>query len=512
MMRSFLTCLLTALSMPLLAQVPAKTVSKALRSLEPAFAQSIADYHIPALGVAVVHDGQVVFAQAYGFADAEKETPADANTLFAVASNTKAFTAAALAQLVDDGLVQWDDPVRKYLPWFTLYDPFVSEAMTVRDLLCHRNGLATFSGDLLWYGTDHSREDVLRAMRHLEPTSGFRTEFGYSNLMYMAAGSVVEAVTGEPWANRVQRELLQPLGMDRSVLSTRDLGQIDNVAAPHNWQGDHNAPIDWVNWDNVGPAGSLISSPADMARWMQVQLDSGRIAGTSERLWSEARTREMWTMHTPQPVSRWWNANMPSVHFRGYGLGWELYDLEGYQIVAHSGGYDGMISRQVLVPEAKLGIILLTNNNNSLPWAWGFDAITRLLGSDAPTDLVPLLLEYQREEEAHPSDPLPERIADAPASRALSEYAGTYVDRMYGAVEVQWTGEELLIDFTHTELFKGTLTHYHYDTFRLDWSTKMMLPSGTAHFAVGADGAVSALDVVVENPDFDFSELRFIRQ
>ncbi len=511
-MRPFLSCLFTLISLPLLAQVPSKTVNKALKSLDAAFAQSIADYHIPALGVAVVHEGEVVFAKSYGLADAAQGTPADEHTLFAVASNTKAFTAAALAQLVDEGRVDWDDPVRKYLPWFTLYDPFVSEAMRVRDLLCHRSGLATFSGDLLWYGTDHSREDVLRAMRHLVPTSGFRTEFGYSNLMYMAAGSVIEAVTGEDWAERVKRELLEPLGMQRSVLSTRDLGQTENVAAPHNWQGDRNAPIDWVNWDNVGPAGSLISSPTDMARWMQVQLDSGRIAGTTERLWSAQRTREMWTMHTPQPVSPWWNANMPSVHFRGYGLGWELYDLEGYQIVAHSGGYDGMISRQVLVPEAELGIILLTNNNNSLPWAWGFDAVTRLLGSDAPTELVPLLLAYQQGEEANPTSPLPPQVADAPSSRDHADYAGTYTDRMYGDVEVVWTGEGLRIDFTHTPLFKGTLTHYHYDTFRLDWTTEMMLPEGTATFVVGADGQVSELNVVVENPDFDFSELRFVRK
>lgn len=493
-------------------QVSPKTVSKALKRLDAQFEQSISDYHIPALGVAVVHDGQVVFAKGYGLANAAAGIPADENTLFAVASNTKAFTAAALAQLVDEGLVGWDDPVRKYLPWFTLYDPYVSEAMCVRDLLCHRTGLATFSGDLLWYGTDHSRDYVLRAMRHLEPTSGFRTEFGYSNLMYMAAGSVIEAVTGEPWADRVKRELLEPLGMEDAVLSTLDLAQKPNVAAPHNWRDGANHPIDWVNWDNVGPAGSLIASATDMAKWMQVQLDSGRVAGNPDRLWSEQRTREMWTLHTSQPVSPWWNANIPSVHFKGYGLGWELYDLEGYQIAAHSGGYDGMISRQVLVPEAKLGIILLTNNNNSLPWAWGFDAVTQLLGADEPTELVSLLLAYQQEEEAHPTSPLPDQIPNTAPSRPLADYAGTYTDRMYGDLIVRLEGAGLALDFTHTALFKAALTPYHYDTFRLDWTTEMMLPEGTATFTLDASGAVSALDIVVENPDFDFTELHFIRK
>jgi CubicO group peptidase (beta-lactamase class C family) len=419
------------------AQLPAKTVLKALNGLDKAFEQSIHDYHIPALGIAVVHEGEVVFAKGYGLANASTGELANENTLFAVASNTKAFTATILAQLVDEGKLNWDDRVRQYLPWFTLYDPYVSEEMRVRDLLCHRTGLATFSGDLLWYGTDHSRDYVLRAMKHLEPTSGFRTQFGYSNLMYMAAGSVAEEVTGESWFDLVQNRLLTPLEMNRSILSTQSLKDRDNVASPHNWKNGVNEPIDWVNWDNVAPAGSLISSAHDMAQWMIVTMDSGRIARTDERLWNERRTREMWTLHTAQPVSPWWNANIPSVHFRGYGLGWELYDLEGYQIVAHSGGYDGMISRQVLVPELDLGIIVLTNNNNSLPWAWGFDAITTMLGSKHPTALVPLLLEYQLADEAGGESPLPERLENAPPSHPLSAYVGTYRDIMYGDVEIR---------------------------------------------------------------------------
>jgi len=193
-------------------------------------------------------------------------------------------------------------------------------------------------------------------------------------------------------------------------------------------------------------------------------------------------------------------------------LGWELFDLEGYQVVAHSGGYDGMISRQVLVPEANLGIILLTNNNNSLPWAWGFDGITRLLGAKAPTDLVALLLEYQQEEEAHPTSPLPERIADAPPTHALENYTGTFSDQMYGDLEVTLVDDQLHLDFTHTPLFKALLTPWHFDTFRLDWTTEMMLPEGTVTFHSDASGQITSLGVVVENPDFDFTEFDFIKK
>lgn len=504
-----LTCLAIAHAS---AQLSPKELDRTLKALDAEFEQSIADYHIPALAVAVVHEGQIAFAKAYGVRNTDTGEPADAHTLFAVASNTKAFTAAALAQLVDDGRIRWDDRVRDHLPWFTLYDPYVSEEMRVRDLLCHRSGLGTFSGDLLWYGSDHSREEVLRAMRHLEPAAGFRSEFGYSNLMFMAAGSVIEAVTGESWDAYVKRSFLDPLGMERSVLSTTELPLRENVAAPHNWRAGRNDPIDWVNWDNAGPAGSLISSATEMAAWMQVQLDSGRLASTGEQLWSTQRTREMWTLHTPQPVSAFWNEHLPSVHMRGYGLGWELYDLEGHQIAAHSGGYDGMISRQVLVPEARLGIVLLTNNNNSLPWAWGFDAVTRLLGSNEPTELVDLLLTYLQEEDASPATSLPDRAEGTSPSLSLADYAGTYADRMYGDLVVGFEDGQLRIDFTHTGLFKGVLEHWHFDTFQLIWSTRMMLPEGTATFILDAEGVPEEVRIVVENPDFDFTELRFMRQ
>jgi CubicO group peptidase (beta-lactamase class C family) len=507
-----LLCLLLSASF---VQAQVKDQPRQLQWLGEAMAQSVDDFNLPSLSVAIVHDGQLIWSQSYGETVAgsgDKTTPA---TLYAVASNTKAFTSAAIAQLVDDGFLDWNDRVQTYLPWFELYDPYVSSELRIRDLLCHRSGLATFSGDLLWYGTKWSSKEVLEKANQLEPTTSFRTQFGYQNLMFMVAGEIIEVVSEKPWKTYIEQELMGPVGMSSSVLSTTQLANRTDVAAPHNeLESGTQTPIEWVNWDNMAPAGALISSAEEMAQWMIVQLDSGRTA--TDTLWTQRQTHEMWTMHTPIPVSSWYHEMLPSMHFRGYGLGWELYDLHGRKVVAHSGGYDGMISRQVLVPEEKLGIIILTNANSSVPWGWGHDVLNVLLKGDKQTPMIDFLLEQKREEPAEQTrkeaELMASRIPEAPASKTLAAYAGSYSDAMYGDVLVSMQDDTLQFEFEPTPLFQGTLEHWHFDTFRLHWGTQMMLPKGMAQFTLNMKGQVESLDFDVPNPDFDFTELHFIKQ
>lgn len=488
-----------------------KISAKSLSRLDAAWAQSIGDFNVPSMAVAVVHKGEIVWAKGYGVADMNTGAAADENTLYAVASNTKAFTAAALAILVDEGKIAWDDRVREHWPAFTMYDSWVTDHMTIRDLLCHRSGLKTFSGDLLWYGTSHSAEDVLDAMRHLEPTFDFRAGYGYSNLMYMVAGKVIEEVSGQTWSTFIQQHLLDPVGMSRARLTVDDLAAMENVAAPHNDIDGTNTVIDWVNWDNMAPAGALLASASDMAQWMITQLDSGRVG--TERIWSEARTREMWTLHNSTPVSSWYNKRLPSMHFKGFGLGWETYDLHGRQIVAHSGGYDGMISRQVLVPEEELGLIFLTNNITSLSWAWGHDALNALLDGDFEFELVAEILEGQRAEHAAAQEEQlaleAARVEGTSPALPLAAYAGTYRDITYGDIVIEVDSDRLSFDFLPTDLFRGKLSHWHFNTFRLSWDTQMMLPQGFAHFEMSQEGEVVRLLVDVPNPDFHFTEHTF---
>ena len=485
-----------------------------LKWLDTAVSESIDAFNLPSLSIAIVHNGEVAWSASYGETIAGSGQRSNPETLYAVASNTKAFTAAAMAQLVDAGQLDWNDRVQQYIPWFELYDPYVSSELRIRDLLCHRSGLATFSGDLLWYGSKWTSREILEKVSHLEPSSSFRTQFGYQNLMFLAAGEIIEVVSEKSWESYIEKEFLLPIAMNSSVLSIMDLVTAKNIAAPHNeLPSGIQEPIDWVNWDNIGPAGSLISSAEEMARWMIVQLDSGKTS--NEMLWTAKQTQEMWTMHTPIPVSSWYQKMLPSMHYRGYGLGWELYDLHGKKVVAHSGGYDGMISRQILVPEEKLGVIILTNTNTSVPWGWGHDVLNFLLNGDKSTPIIDFLEEERRNESSKHAENeaklIAARVSEAPPSLPLSDYEGTYTDLMYGNVRIVADLEGLRFDFEPTPLFRGTLEPWHFDTFRLHWGTQMMLPKGMAQFTLNIRGEIESLDFNVPNPDFDFSELHFVK-
>ena len=509
---AFLIVLFAWAFTPATATAQLKISKSQWNRLDAAMLEAQRTLNLPSLSVAVVHDGELVWSQSHGKLDANGTQVANSESLYAVASNTKAFTSAALAQLVDAGKLDWNDRVQDYLPDFELYDPYVTSELRIADLLCHRSGLETFSGDLLWYGTTWSADEVLQRARHLQPTSPFRTQFGYQNILYIAAGKVVERITGQPWAATVRDSLLIPLGMERAVLSTSDVAGLENVALPHNeLEEGVLTTIDWVNWDNMAPAGALITSVTDMAQWMIAQMDSGRVAG--ERLWSNAQTDAMWTMHTPIPVSRFYADRLPSMHFRGYGLGWELGTLHGRKTVGHSGGYDGMISRQMLVPEEKLGIFIATNTNSSVPWALGFDALGILLTNYKETPLLDFLRERRAAEPAEKAaaeaELLASRVPNTAPSLLLEAYIGTYTDGMYGDITVRLDEEQLHFEFEPTPLFKGHFEHWHFDTFRLHWDTQMMLPSGTAHFSLNTSGQVESLDIDVPNPDFDFTELHF---
>ena len=499
---------------PAKGQALLKISKSQINRIDAAMEEALITLNLPSLSVAIVHEGELIWSQSHGKLDASAGQEANPESMYAVASNTKAFTSAALAQLVDAGKIKWNDRVQDYLPDFELYDPYVTSELRIADLLCHRSGLETFSGDLLWYGSTWSADEVLQRARYLQPTSPFRTQFGYQNILFIAAGKVIETVTGEAWARTVRDSLLIPLRMERSALSTTDIQNLGNVALPHNELDDGElTSIDWVNWDNMAPAGALITSVNEMAKWMIAQLDSGRVGDT--RLWSKNQTNTMWTMHTPIPISSFYSSQLPSMHFRGYGLGWELGTLHGRKTIGHSGGYDGMISRQMLVPEEKLGIFIATNTNSSVPWALGFDALDILLNNEKSTPLLDFLREgraFEKAENAAKEEELKaSRVPNTNPSLPIDAYTGSYTDAMYGNISINLDENQLHFRFDPTPLFQGHLEHWHFDTFRLHWDTQMMLPSGTAHFSLNSSGTVESLDIEVPNPDFDFTELHFIK-
>ncbi len=495
------------------ATLTAQTSHKQLKELDSYYQQALTDWNVPGMAIAITQNDQILFEKGFGFTDIENLKPVNENTLFALASNTKAFTATALAMLVDEGKISWDDKVTKYLPWFALYDPYVTQSFTIRDLLSHRSGLETFSGDLIWYGSTYSREEVVKRARYLKPVYGFREQFGYSNIMFIAAGEIIPAVTGTSWDDFVDQRILKPLGMSRSILHVSDLPGKLNVSAPHVYVNKELTKIPWLDWNNMAPAGSLISSAHDMALWLQFNLNKGIVA--SDTLLSATRFFELQSPNTLIQVSEGSLKYFPTTHFKSYAMGWSLMDYLGYKIVSHNGGYDGMISQTVFIPEKNIGFVIVTNALSSLYYPLMYKTLDVLLQNPETTDWSKKLLERIKKGEEMAN----QRKLDAEAKRLTSTlpslmseaYTGYYGCALYDTVQVSLSNGRLMLQYAHTPGLKGELIHWQYDTYQVEFKAFPSLPKGFATFVLNRDGKVDALKVFVDNPDFDFTEFELKR-
>ncbi|HEX2210967.1 MAG TPA: serine hydrolase domain-containing protein, partial [Longimicrobium sp.] len=320
--------------------------------------QGMRDWEIPGLALAVVKDDSVVFARGFGTRTLGRDEPVNEHTSFAIASTTKAFTATAIAMLVDEGKMRWDDPVSLHVPGFQVADPGLSGELTVRDLLTHRTGLPT--SDFLWYASGSSTEEILRRMRFMRPFASPRSRYMYNNNAYMVAGLVVQAASGMPWGEFVRRRILEPLGMRGTLTGFAGLDVRGNVATPHLEVEGTIRPITYRNFDNIGPAGAMNSSVADVARWIRFQLAGGGWDG--RRLVSEAQHREMLTPQFIIPQAQYYPAaRLAAPHFTAYGLGWFMQDYRGRKLAMHTGSIDGMSALVAMVPEERLGLVVLIN-------------------------------------------------------------------------------------------------------------------------------------------------------
>lgn len=449
--------------------------------------QALKAWEVPGVAIAIVKDDKIVFAKGYGVRELGKPTPVNERTMFAIGSASKAFTAAAVALLVDDGKVKWDDPVTKHLPFFQVYDTYASREMTLRDLLCHRSGLER--GDLLWYGSTYNRDEIIRRVRYLKPSWSFRSNFGYQNIMYLAAGQAAAAVAGKSWDDIIKDRIFKPLDMTTSSTSINDLKALDNVATPHAKVEDKVITIPWRNIDNIAPAGSINSNVVEMANWLRVQLGEGKFQGT--QVISSGALKEMHTSHTIIRMEPPWSLFYPDAHFLNYGLGWFLHDYKGRKVVEHGGNIDGMSALVTMIPEEKLGVVLLTNmNGTQLPHTLMYRVFDAFLGAQ-PKDWSASLLKTmktfraQAEEAAKKQDE--SRAKDTKPSLALGQYAGTYQDDMYGEFKVTEAGGKLT---AHVGAFTGELSHWHYDTFQAKWSDPT-LGKALITFTINEQGKVA---------------------
>jgi CubicO group peptidase (beta-lactamase class C family) len=478
-------------------------------------AAAMRTFSVPGMAVAIVKDGKTILTKGYGvrcLPDGPRpcEGGVDEETLFPIASNTKVFTALALGLLVEAKRLEWDAPVTRYLPWFRLSNPFVTAELTVRDLLVHRSGLSLGAGDLLWWPpSTYTRRQIAERLQFLPLSTSFRSAYAYDNVLYLVAGEVIEVVSGQSWEDFVAERLLTPLGMTASSPKLSTTYRPGNIAMPH-------APLDGIvrqiapfASDNTNPAGGILTTAADMAKWLRAYGARGQLPNGS-RLFSEGTARQLENIVTPLP-STTPPAELGALraNFRGYALGLLVRDYRGRKVVNHTGGLPGYVSQVTWMPEIGLGIAVLTNQESSDAFnAVTWSIVDYYLGV-SDTNWVEAFRkirngsdEAQRKAAAAVASA---RDATSKPSLALARYAGTYTDGWYGDISLVLERDRLVMSFSKTPSLIGELEHWQYDTFVVRWRDRELRADAYVTFALNPDGSIDQAKMRAVSPGTDFS-------
>lgn len=479
-----------------------------LEEIDTYYSKMVKDWDIPGVSIGIVKDGKLIFTGNYGVLEVGKKEKPNEQTLYAIASNSKAFTSAIIGMLVQEGKLDWDDKVKKYLPYFAMYDSWVSEHMTIRDILSHRVGLGTFSGDNIWYKSTQSSKEIIERIQYVPQAYEFRSGYGYSNLMYITAGELIKTVTAKSWGENVKERILDPLGMHRTISSLNALENKGNYASPHARKEDTNYAIPWVDWENVAATGGLISSVEDIAKWMIFNLNNG--IHNADTLLSKKTRNLVWTPHNNHIVDHTSNNDFGR-HFNAYGLGWGLSDYHGKMRVGHTGGYDGMITAITLIPDENLGVVVLTNGVKSPIMAATYYALDKFLGIETK-DWSKDHLDRTNKHTAGDT-----RIAERKAKRelntkptiALKKMVGNYNSDLCGKINISEQNNQIKLDFENAPLLSARLTHWHHDVWEIHWDyPQAWFSFGTIKINTDNNLEVMGFDFDVPNDDIFFDELK----
>lgn len=474
-----------------LAQKAVQPLDKKVAEFEAYISKAQQEWDVPGMAVAVVKDGKVLLAKGFGVRELGKPDAVDGGTLFACASTTKAMTATCMGILVDEGKVSWDDPVVKFLPEFQLYDPFVTREIRIRDLFVHDTGLG--NADFLWGIMDIPADEVLRKMRDVKPTYSIRSSFIYQNIFYLAAGKVIEKISGKPWSVFIAERVFQPLGMKRTVPLGRQATDL-NKTMPHYKIENKITVIEHTSADEIGPAGSVWSSADDMAKWMAVMLDSSKYSG------GRLLTAKTWTeMFKPQvivPPNQFYpTAQLTKPNWTTYGLGWFQHDYKGHKVNFHTGSLAGAVAIHAQLPDERLGIYVFGNYDHAeVRHALVYKAFDHfaLGGSrDWSTEFLKLYGNIQQGADKAERDFEAKRVANTKPSFPITDYAGKYTDPLYGECLITIEGDKLVA--VANNFLKASFSHWHYDTFR-GWYDKKWYGKGNMTFIIGNDGKIAKVN------------------
>ncbi len=470
------------------------------------------EFNVPGMSVGVVQDGKVVLVRGFGVRKLGETAPVTPNTLFAIASNSKAFTAAALAILVDEGKLAWDDRVIDRLPEFAMSDAYVTREMRIRDLLCHRSGLGLGAGDLMFFPrSDLTPEEILYRLRFVPLATSFRSEYAYDNILYLAAGAVIHKISGLTWQQFIRQRFYQPLGMNGSRTSINEVAAGDDVAFPHAMaEGKLTAlPLGSLGLDNNAPAGALVSSVADLSKWVITLLNRGQTSD-GKKLLSEAQVKEMWKplvlIHPPDPPAPIAEARS---NFVAYALGEGVREYRGRLMITHAGGLLGMVTQVTMIPDLKLGVIVLTNQEVGVAFSSVSNTILDHYMNAPAKDWVAAYSQVKKDREAEANKTVAgaaaKRNAQSKPSLPLVSYAGRYRDPWYGDVLIEAKNGGLTMRFAHSPVLTGPLEHWQFDTFIARWTDRSLLADAYVTFALDPDGAITGVKMKAVSPLTDFS-------
>ena len=467
-------------------------------------------FKVAGASIAIVKDGKIIHQKGYGVTSIESKIPVNENTNFQIASNSKAFTTAALAILEDEGKLQWTDKVKDHLPEFKMYNDYVTENFNIQDLLTHRSGLGLGVGDLTFFpdGSNFTVKDILTSFQYFKPVSAFRTKFDYDNLLYIVAGEVIARVSGLSYESFVQKRIIEPLQMNHTFVGSL-LKDKNNLAVPHSSESGTIKTIDYYDIGIGSAAGGIFSNVADMAKWMITRLNKG-MYGTDLKtaLFSLKNHNEMWKIHTVEETNP--NPRYNS-HFNGYGLGWGLTDVKGQLKVSHTGGLPGMLSKVTMYPDLNLGIVILTNTENG--GGGLFSAVTNTI-SDSYLGLddfkwTDKIVEWQKEEKNKGDDVTKkvwEKVESVKTVKVKNEdFIGMYQDNWFGKIEVFEKDKQLWFKSFRSPKLNGPMAFYNANTFAIKWEYQAMNCDAFAMFSLDETGKAQSIKMKGISPNIDFS-------
>ena len=511
-MKKFIFTILAFLALlPLRAQLSSAEIDALVT-------RTLKTFDVPGIAVCVIKDGKIVHSKGYGVRSLNSGLPVNENTLFGIASNSKAFTAAALGLLKEEGKLTWDQKVTDFIPEFKMYDPYVTAEFTLRDLLTHRSGLGLGAGDLMFWPDENNftKADIIHNLRYLKPVSSFRSKYDYDNLLYIVAGEVVARASGMPWEEFIQKRFFDPLGISTAAPSFRLVKDKSNVIDPH-FYVDGKLQVIRRDWsENANAAGGIYASVNEMSRWIVALLNGGKQG--DRQLLAPATLRELWTPQTLLPVS---SPGPYRTQFAAYGLGWVLTDVKGHKQVSHTGGLAGIVTQTVMIPDLNLGILVYTNQQSGA----AFNAISNTikdayLGEKANDDWVDFYAQRVRAAKENADEILARVEAETRRNTGTSPPAfdvkGVFEDPWFGEVEIHDKDGQLWFTSRRSARLNGPMYFYKGNTYMVRWTDRSLDADAYLVFGLDTEGRAITLKVSAISPltdfSFDFQDLDFKRK